>query len=153
MSLRVVDVISLLVGKVSKEFVMENIESPENVNVEPFLERLGCVETLFPLTVAAQEKLETTGRTTFRCADVISDNFLGQGVVGGALSSREDHDLGTEPQRLTSTETLPIDRGMMIRWSFGGCDWSNLILGRRSWVGMLVPSEKVGTSQGTNRKD
>jgi hypothetical protein len=107
-----VDVISLD-GSVSKEFVIENRDSPENMDVEPFLERLGCVESLFPLTVATQEKLEIISRSLFRDDDVISDNCLVRGVVGGALSSTEDHDLGTEPQRLTSTETLPMESGMV----------------------------------------
>jgi hypothetical protein len=107
-----VDVMSLD-GRVSKEFVVANIDSPENMDVEPFLERLGCVESLFPLTVATQEKLEIISRSLFRADDVISDNFLVRGVVGGALSSTEHHDLGTEPQRLTSTETLPMESGMV----------------------------------------
>lgn len=111
-SLRDVDVISLD-GRVSNEFVIENGNSPENIDVEPFLERLGCVERLLPLTVVEQEKLETPSRTVFRSDDVISDKFLGHGVAGGALSSKEvDHDRGTEPQRLTSTETFPMESGM-----------------------------------------
>lgn len=76
-------------GTVSKEFVLENKDSPENENVGGLLERLTCVESLFPLTLAIQEMLETLSRTVFRSDDVISKSFsdlIGPGVVGGALS-------------------------------------------------------------------
>lgn len=106
-------------GMVSNEFVLENKDSPENENVGGLLERLPCVESLFPLTLAIQEMIETPSRTVFKSDDVISKSFwvlVGPGVVGGALKLVDGarHDRGSEPQRLASMVILPIDRGIVV---------------------------------------
>jgi hypothetical protein len=104
-----------LEGSVSNEFVAENKVSPEKVAVEGLLERLTCVETFLPL-IAVHEISGTLSRILLRSDDVSSNKACSFDAFGsrGALSNCDGHDRGMEPQRLTSTRTFPMERGMAI---------------------------------------
>lgn len=102
-------------GSVSNEFVVENKVSPEKVAVEGLLERLTCVESFLPL-IAIHEISGTLSRILLRSDDVSSNKACSLDAFGsrGALSNCDGHDRGMEPQRLTSTRTFPMERGMAI---------------------------------------